>query len=205
MYILKTYDKLKLTLEDHEAAKILEAINAGQQKNILVKGNYFAIAGIASMTKQEDFEEEDHKIGVLHDGTRVIRQFGEWFCLQGDTDEKGYYAVRPDSVHYPEILMDCVPSVETYFMKYSKLPIAERKALMIAGKDAQRYQRSVEHGFSKISATPMLVAKGSTLLPSETGIADYCDEHDTFKADCPCNEQEAQNILDGEISDILEE
>lgn len=149
----------------------------------------------------EEPETQDHKIGVLHDGTRVVRQFGEWFCLEGDMDEKGRYSVRPDPEHYPEILMDNVPSVETYVLKYSKLPLAERKQLMIAGKDISRYQRSNDSGLSRIGAMPSLVAKGSTLLPSKTGIADYCDEHDAFKIDCPCSERDMQIKLDDETNE----
>ena len=182
MYILKTYDRLKLELTDEEAGKVLSVINAGQQKNVLVQGNYFAIAGISSLTKCEDFEEEDHKIGVLHDGTRVVKQFGEWFCMSGEHDEAGHYAVRPDSAFYPEIMMDCVPSVETYERKYAALPIEQRKALMIEGKDPERYRRS--SGLSRIGTGYPIPADMKRIV-SITGIADYCDQHEAFIADCP--------------------
>lgn len=190
MYILKTYDRLKLELTDEEAAQILTVINAGQQKNVLVKGNYFAIAGIASLTKQEDFEEEGHTIGVLHDGTRVVKQFGEWFCMTGERDENGRYAVRPDSAFYPEIMMDCVPSVETYERKYAGLPLEQRKALMIEGKDPERYRRS--GGLSRIG-TGYPVPEAMKQIASVTGIAGYCDEHDAFIVDCPCGQKVEEN------------
>ena len=84
MYILKTYDGLSLTIKEEEAQKVLEAINAGTQKSIIVQNNYFAISNISSLTKEEVSEEIDHTIGVLHDGSKVIRQFGVWYCLDGD-------------------------------------------------------------------------------------------------------------------------
>lgn len=196
MYILKTYDRLKLELTDEEAGKVLSVINAGQQKNVLVQGNYFAIAGIASLTKQEDFDEEDHKIGVLHDGTRVVKQFGEWFCMTGERDEAGHYAVRPDSHFYPEIMMDCVPSVDVYERKYAGLPLEQRKALMIEGKNPERYQRS--GGLSRIG-TGYPVPDVSKRIVSVTGIADYCDQHEAFIVDCPHGqkaEEDAEKLED---------
>ena len=189
MYTLKTYDGLKLELEDLEAAKILEVINKGTQKNILVHGNYFAIAGIASLTKAQELEEpKDHKLGILHDGTRVVRQFGEWYCI-GEYEESGRYVVRPDIDFYPEVRMDCVPSIETFESKYRNLPIEERKALMIGNKDTARYRKA--EGMTRI---------GSTIksIESATGIAGFCDIHDSFKVDCPCNEQEIQSTFEGE-------
>lgn len=143
MYIVRTYDKLKYRVTDSEALAIGNALNDGKQKAVTLQGDIVLLASISGITREEKMqeyeEEKDHKHGVLHDGTRVVKQFGEWFCMSGDKDEDGHYCVRPNIEYYPEVKMNCVPSVETYQEKYAQLPADERKALMCAGKDERRY------------------------------------------------------------------
>jgi hypothetical protein len=180
MYVLKTYDGLKLKLEDSEAKKLLEVINHGQQKNIIVQENYFAVANIASIIREEAFDETDFNLGVLHDGSRVIRQFGQWFCLNGDVNEKGHYEIRPDPQYFPEVAMDCVPSVKTFELKYKSLPLAERKIAICGEKDPQRYLKG---DFNRISD----VMNGKTEeKKKEISVSDWCKKHDTYLIDCDC-------------------
>lgn len=84
-------------------------------------------------------KETEHTLGVLHDGSRVVRQFGQWYCIDGQKNENGHYETRPDPNFFPEVMMDSVPSVQEYETKYSALPFEERKALMSAGFDPRRF------------------------------------------------------------------
>lgn len=158
MYILKTFDKVEFKVTDEEALKIAEALNAGKQKAITLQGNIVLLSSISGIIKEEKMleheGEKDHKVGVLHDGTRVVKQFGEWFCMGGERDEDGHYAVRPDIDYYPEVRMDCVPSVITYETKFASLPLDERKTLMIGEKTERRYLE--DHGMERIEVSPLI-------------------------------------------------
>jgi hypothetical protein len=73
--------------------------------------------------------------GVLHDGTRVVKQFGEWFDA-GSFDERGKHCVRLDPVYYPEVARDCVPTPEEFEREYRALTSSERLTKMLDGKPA---------------------------------------------------------------------
>jgi hypothetical protein len=72
--------------------------------------------------------------GVLHDGTRVVKQFGEWFDADSTPDQRGLRTVRLDPAYYPEVARDNVPTPEEFEREYRALPIAERKAKMLSAK-----------------------------------------------------------------------
>jgi hypothetical protein len=105
--------------------------------SINVTINMVSIASIHPEGQEED--EKNHTIGVLHDGSRVIRQFDQWYCLTGEANEKGNYSVRPDPQYYPEVAMDCVPSVKVFERKYQALPLEERKKAICSGREPRRY------------------------------------------------------------------
>jgi hypothetical protein len=144
--IVALYSGGRIPVSQEEGMKILKAIQSNQ-KFLVIAGQGIAVGDIRAVTTEEfdkDNEEKDHKLGVLHDGTRVIRQFGQWFCLNGTTTEEGYNEVKPDPAYYPEIAMDCVPSVSDFEKNYRHLMIEERKQLMTGGKDIKRYSKDRE-------------------------------------------------------------
>lgn len=144
MYVLKTFDKTEFTISEVEALAIAEAMNAGKQKAITLQGNIIVLSSISAILKEEkalEHEDMEAKFGVLHDGTRVIRQFGEWFCLSGERDKNNLYEVRPDIEYYPEVRANRVPSLEMYKLRFEHLPSTERLALMLDGVDLEHLQR----------------------------------------------------------------
>lgn len=87
--------------------------------------------------------------GVLHDGTRVVKQFGEWFDANSATDQRGLKTVRLDFSYYPEVARDCVPSPEEFEREYKLLPSSERLEKMLGCKPvAPRLTR----GFQPLAA-----------------------------------------------------
>lgn len=74
--------------------------------------------------------------GVLHDGTRVVKQFGEWFDADSASDQRGLRTVRLDPAYYPEVARDCVPTPEEFEREYRALPVSERKTKMLGSKPA---------------------------------------------------------------------
>lgn len=144
MYVLKTFDKTEFNISELEALAIAEAMNAGKQKAITLQGNIIALSSISAILKEEKALEHGNteaKFGVLHDGTRVIRQFGEWFCMSGEKDENNLYEVRPDIEYYPEVRANRVPSLEMFNLRFEHLPTSERLTLMLDGVDLERMQR----------------------------------------------------------------
>ena len=93
--------------------------------------------------KQE--ERKNQKEGILHDGTHVIRHFGQWFKLEGDYDDRGNPLTRFDPEMYPEVARDCVPSKQEFHQKYAHLPTnRERLAAILEGNQPLRIGQSTQ-------------------------------------------------------------
>lgn len=75
-------------------------------------------------------EDTKPTTGVLHDGTKVKRHFGQWVIAGNEVpDDRGNYnPVRLNLEYYPEVAKDCVMS-EVDYEKIKSLP--ERKRLEI--------------------------------------------------------------------------
>lgn len=89
--------------------------------------------------KTED--RKNRQQGVLHDGTRVRRHFGQWVdgssSVPSMKETGDYIPVIIDPTYYPEVARDCVPSPEEY-AAIAHLPTAERKALILKGTSERR-------------------------------------------------------------------
>lgn len=165
-----------------------EAMNAGKEKVVIVQGNIIVLSSISAILKEEkarEHDDEQAKFGMLHDGTRVVRQFGEWFCMQGERDENNLYAVRPDLQHYPEVRANRVPSIEMFEAKFISLSKPERLALMLEGIDEKRFIGNPD--LARIEVSP-----------------EFCEKHQTFIVDCTCAEQRAEDQREIEASEKLE-
>lgn len=71
------------------------------------------LSSVSSIYPKEDrkkIESKEQKTGVLYDGTRVIKKFGEWVDANSAMpDDKGnYQSVKIDPTYYPEVAADCV-------------------------------------------------------------------------------------------------
>lgn len=137
MYIVKLMSGESFEITDSEFNNMAKASGSVLIPSLKIWINMASVSTMYPTELQE--EKQDHKYGVLHDGTRVVRQFGQWFCLEGGVNEEGHSEIRPDVTYYPEVAMDCVPSPKDYEERYAALPVAERKALMCGGKDQSRY------------------------------------------------------------------
>lgn len=157
MYIIKTIDRSEYEAEDSEALKVAEAMNTGKLKAVVIQGNIVVLSSISSIKKESkklEDEEKDHKLGVLHDGTRVIRQFGQWMCMDSNLDEEGHYCTRPDPEYFPEVALDLVPSIHFYEKKLAQLTAEERKAAMIGDRGLRL--RNADTGLQRLSVSGLL-------------------------------------------------
>lgn len=95
---------------------------------------------------KEDETKKPLTFGVLHDGTKVRKHFGEWVdATFTAVDDNGRIApVRFDLSYYPEIAKDSVFSVEEY-EKIKHLPKDNKKQILL-GKQSDNRQI----GFTKI-------------------------------------------------------
>lgn len=96
--------------------------------------------GMVAHILAEEKDEPDRsrqKFGVLHDGSKVVKQFGEWFDANSPIDEHGRHTVRLDPVYYPEVTKDCIPTPEEFEREYALLPPEERKTKMLGGHAAK--------------------------------------------------------------------
>lgn len=93
-YIIKTVDGATIPITEKQYTEILEAEANGQQR-VFVKGA--AIRLNTCNFYPEHFLEQ--KEGYLHDGTKVIKKFGEWRDARNPD-------LRLDASYYPEIVRD---------------------------------------------------------------------------------------------------
>ena len=80
-------------------------------------------------------DRRSQQVGVLHDGTKVRKHFGQWVLNSGDVpDDNGNYSpIRLDPQYYPEAAMDNVATPQEYLRikennlnYYEELNISER-------------------------------------------------------------------------------
>ena len=136
-YIVKIMDGAVVEITEEELTKlsqkegliwipsIKQAINTKSISQILLKDDY-----------ERGRNREDQREGMLHDGTKVLKHFGQW-CIAGEIDEHGKPTRVIDPQYYPEVAKDCIPTTSEYYQKYAHLPLLERKAL-ISGRGRER-------------------------------------------------------------------
>jgi hypothetical protein len=101
-------------------------------------------------------DRKEQREGVLHDGTRVVKYFGQWY-LSGETED-GKPSKIIDPQHYPEVARDCVPTPEEYYRHFERLPRAERLKQIVGehrsatmepvGSALENLWNRIEHGKS---------------------------------------------------------
>jgi len=93
---------------------------------------------------------------ILHDGTRVIKQFGQWFCADGSRNEQGMLETTIDPEYYPEINSGILPTPQEYEEKFKMIPSGSwvDELLRLKSADPENPisigERSSESGLTKI-------------------------------------------------------
>lgn len=130
-FILKTMDgnRFKITQEEYLASLKGDGLLVFKSCGVTI--NKSRIESIFPETLADEIEDRKTQLtGVLHDGTRVKRHFGEWVDCNMVPDDRGSYVpVKLDPVYYPEIASDSVLT-EKEFEKIKMLPVEERKAIV---------------------------------------------------------------------------
>jgi len=133
MYKIITYDKHEFLVSDEVAKKVMTAKAQGAD-DVFLDGAYVACSNISGIYPDDVEDRRSQVYGVLHDGSKAIRQYGRWFDPHGSRDEHGNYEVSFDPLYYPEVSMDCVPTPSEFEKHYALLPAKERLEKMV-GKD----------------------------------------------------------------------
>jgi len=139
--ILKTMDGVVIPIGSDEANKIAVAISKGN-KHVLVRGALLPSSSIAIYPDEYWAEREKH--GRLHDGTVVIRQFGNWVDARNPE-------VRLSWDHYPELARDEVLTEAEYIrvgLNKPELESEERKQIYQSAV-AKRAQNALEGTVAK--------------------------------------------------------
>jgi len=137
---LRTYDGHSYMLKDEEAEIAQKMLMRGD-KFLQVKGNLIAVGNISSIS-DKSFERVDRTKqleGVLHDGTRMTKQFGRWYCTDGQRDDKGNLATEADPDYYPELKTGILPTPTEYETKFNQIPAGKwsDELLMISQSDTE--------------------------------------------------------------------
>jgi hypothetical protein len=84
-------------------------------------------------------ERRNQKFGFLHDGSRVVRYFGQWICDNGFVpDDTGkYQPVTIDAKYYPEVARDCVFTPQEW-EQVKHLTTTERKEKILSLNGGKR-------------------------------------------------------------------
>lgn len=141
LYTVKLMNGDKTNVTEEEYVKM-----AGKSGLVYVPStketiNMSSISHILPAEEAEDRSKQ--KYGILHDGTRVIRQFGEWVDADSPIDERGHHTVRLDPQYYPETVRDSVPTPEEFERDLRHLPPSERLAKMLVSpqRTARTFQK----------------------------------------------------------------
>lgn len=124
MPILKTMDKASISITEEEAKAVLKAIDENK-KYVILCGNYIVLSGVSGIYKDEVFD--DKSIGRLHDGTKVIKQFGRWVDALNPN-------VQLDTSYYPEIANDTVMTEREYVNKQSTKTLLQNRQVKMLGE-----------------------------------------------------------------------
>lgn len=118
-YIIKTVDGATIPISEKQYREILDAEASGNAR-IFIKGAAIRINTVNIYP--EDFLEQTE--GVLHDGTKVIKKFGEWRDAKDSN-------VRLDPVYYPEVAKDEVMTPNQYKEKCNQELLAQADQKML--------------------------------------------------------------------------
>lgn len=142
-YTVNFMDKTSIEITESEFAALMESQNPLVHFPRLNRGvNKLTIS---TYGKTDAVDRGQQKVGVLHDGTTVVRQFGQWYDAAGGRDEHGRLTVTLDPQFYPEVAADCVPTPSEYAREYANLPPDERKAKMLRGAGEATQRRLAGH------------------------------------------------------------
>lgn len=109
MYIVKLMSGEKFEVQDSEFTNMAKAKGSVFVPSLKTWINMSSVSTMYPQTLAAE-DRKSQLSGFLHDGTKVIRQFGQWFCDDGNLDEQGRLTVRPDYGYYPEVAVDVVAS-----------------------------------------------------------------------------------------------
>jgi hypothetical protein len=118
MYTLKTTDKATIMVTQKQRDEIASMIQRGS-KHVFVNDNLIMANAITGIYAED---AHDQQSGRLHDGTRVIKQFGQWVDANNPN-------IRLDHGHYPELARDDVMSEEQYKSNVAVLECGSVKQL----------------------------------------------------------------------------
>lgn len=110
MYQITMSTGEKYNITDEEAVKIA---GLDEMKGlVLIKSikSYINLSFVVSIVEESKIDRSKMTHGVLHDGTRVIKKFGQWVDANNPD-------VNLDYSYYPEIANDTVMSEEEYTSK----------------------------------------------------------------------------------------
>ena len=138
--ILKTMDGNRFEITDQE----YQNLNATSSQlahfpsiNTVINKN--RIESIYPKSTADDVEARKvQQTGVLHDGTKVIRRFGEW-VVAGETaidDIGNYVPIKLNKDYSPEVARDCVATEAEY-----KKVLAGEKYYELVGYNPERNKR----------------------------------------------------------------
>lgn len=103
-------------------------INKQEAENIVKAGDMITIKRLGLMVQKRMVQvypqnhpdmiddRKKQQTGILHDGSRAIRHFGQWVADTGliPDDNGNYKPVKLDTEYYPEIATDCLATEEEY-------------------------------------------------------------------------------------------
>ena len=141
-YILKLRGGEEFEITEEDRAEVLKTRSGSVYlKSIDVSFDVELVATTYPKSIADEREKRrTQQLGILHDGSRVKRYFGEWVLTNQETvDDNGKgVPVKIDPTHYPEVSRDCVPTPEEWEAKYKMLPEKERLELIVKGHEAPR-------------------------------------------------------------------
>ena len=142
-FVLSIFNGGEYIINEEEYKNILNGGDTVMVKRLLLtftkKSPYTIMPYETYLLNKKKENKSKQNIGILHDGTRVKKYFGEWVVDDGGivNDNGNYQPVKLDPKYYPEVARDCVPTIEE-FDEIKKLPNNERLDLILKNTNPLR-------------------------------------------------------------------
>jgi hypothetical protein len=143
-YIIKLISGDKITITEDEYKKLAGKTGLVFIPSLAETINMTSISRIYPENRDAlTVDRSKQSEAVLSDGTRLIKQFGRWYCADGMRDDKGNLCVEPDAHYYPEMRLPVLPTPQEYEQKFKSLPVAEWGKLLSGAVDPERPQLDI--------------------------------------------------------------
>lgn len=171
----------RINQEEHDAILGGTGMIYIKRLNVTINASSISVIEPANMSLSSKIDREKQQIGIAPNGDVIEKRYGTWYYQKSNNDyqydDNGLCLLKYEG---EQIL----PTPTEYEALYKNIDSSEWTGMLIGNSNPDTLRiasdRTSTGSFERIGELTALKESMSS-----TGIADYCDEHEAFKVDCP--------------------